>query len=47
MWTYQAAKLLKILAHIICPFFSSRTDSEGVDVVMATREGSSPSVGEL
>jgi hypothetical protein len=41
------AKLLKNLNLIIYPFFSSRANSEGADVVAATREVSSPSIGEL
>jgi hypothetical protein len=46
MWTRATVKLLINLALISCPFFSG-ADSKGAEVVTATREGSSPSVGEL
>jgi hypothetical protein len=45
MWTCPVAKLLKNLALIICPFFSSGANSEGVEVIAATCEDSRPSIG--
>jgi hypothetical protein len=47
MWSRPAAKLLKNLALIICPFFSSGANFEGAEVVAANREDSSRSIREL
>jgi hypothetical protein len=46
MWIRPAAKLLKNLALIICPIFSSRGNSKGAEVI-APHENSAPSIGEL
>jgi hypothetical protein len=45
MWTRPVTKLLKNLALIISPFFSSGANSEGVEVIAATCEDSRPSIG--
>jgi hypothetical protein len=46
MWIRPAVKLLKNLALIICPFFSSGGNPEGAEVI-ARYENCSPSIREL